>query len=221
MINAVILSIPLFLSWWRPVAYHKYWSHVAKSILIVGVPFIIWNLYAASAGHWWWNPKHITGMTLGGLPIEEWLFFITVPYSSLFFYQAVKTFLPSKMVAIPSIVISSLALILFATGLIQINRHYTAIVCILGGLVTLIYQKYARWLFTHSHALLYLSFGFITFTIFNTLLTAYPVVEYDPSHIVGFRLGAIPLEDAIYNYILLSSYLVVYRLSSERQKNAK
>ncbi len=49
------------------------------------------------------------------------------------------------------------------------------------------------------------------FLLINTVLTALPVVEYNPEAIFGFRVFTIPIEDFFYNYAMLSFYLLFYR----------
>jgi hypothetical protein len=50
------------------------------------------------------------------------------------------------------------------------------------------------------------------------ILTALPVVPYNPTAIWGPRFITIPLEDFFYNYSLLSFYLLVYRMAGTRLK---
>jgi hypothetical protein len=40
--------------------------------------------------------------------------------------------------------------------------------------------------------------------------TEEPIVWYSENHIVGFRLGTIPLEDLFYNYCLILPIIWIY-----------
>ena len=47
--------------------------------------------------------------------------------------------------------------------------------------------------------------GFLT-----GMFTGEPVVWYDPGHIIGFRIGTIPLEDIYYNLCMLLPVVAIY-----------
>lgn len=53
------------------------------------VVFGAWDAIAAGLGQWWWSPRYVLGLRLAGLPVEEWLFFITIPACAVLTYEAV------------------------------------------------------------------------------------------------------------------------------------
>jgi len=56
----------------------------------------------------------------------------------------------------------------------------------------------------------YITIGTLLFFTINYILTSLPVVIYRPSAILGNRFFTIPFEDFLYNFILLSSYYIIY-----------
>jgi lycopene cyclase domain-containing protein len=61
------------------------------TIVIVMPAFILWDLYAINQGHWWFDNDRILGVFLPGrLPIDEVLFFITIPIVSVLTFEAVR-----------------------------------------------------------------------------------------------------------------------------------
>lgn len=65
-------------------------KRVALSILPIAIVFIIWDLYAISRGHWYFDAKQIIGViTPGGIPLEEILFFTVVPLAAIMTIEAV------------------------------------------------------------------------------------------------------------------------------------
>jgi hypothetical protein len=53
--------------------------------------FVAWDVVAIDRGHWWYNPRYVTGWRLpGALPVEELAFFVAVPICALLTYEAVK-----------------------------------------------------------------------------------------------------------------------------------
>jgi lycopene cyclase domain-containing protein len=59
----------------------------ALAFLYVCMPFIVWDMWAASNEHWGFNPRYIIGPYIFKLPIEEMLFFVTVPFAMTFVWE--------------------------------------------------------------------------------------------------------------------------------------
>jgi len=62
------------------------------SIIPTAVVFLIWDYYAVTRGHWWFDKDQVVGI-FGprGIPLEEFLFFLVVPLASLLTIEAVRT----------------------------------------------------------------------------------------------------------------------------------
>jgi len=62
------------------------------SIAPVAILFLIWDAYAISQGHWYFDSNQILGV-IGpfDIPLEEFLFFIFVPIASVMTIEAVRT----------------------------------------------------------------------------------------------------------------------------------
>ena len=56
--------------------------------------FIPWDIYFTAKGVWDFNPNFIIDVKFLYLPIEEWLFFIIVPYACVFIYEVLNYFFP-------------------------------------------------------------------------------------------------------------------------------
>ena len=55
--------------------------------------FIPWDIWFTDIGVWWFRDDYITGWKIFLLPIEEWLFFIVVPYACIFIYEVLIYFI--------------------------------------------------------------------------------------------------------------------------------
>lgn len=65
--------------------------HALVPVVLV---FGLWDAIAISLGHWWLNPRFVTGVVLPpGLPLEELVFFVVIPTCGLLTYEAVRTLL--------------------------------------------------------------------------------------------------------------------------------
>ena len=60
------------------------------AVLLGGSPFLLWDLYATRAGHWWFDPNQTLPWRLAGLPLEEIAFFVVIPLVSVLTYEAVR-----------------------------------------------------------------------------------------------------------------------------------
>lgn len=85
-----LLCVQLFLE-------HKFHLHLYKSRkerfiipLIFFVIGIAWDSFAVARGHWSFNMDKLLGIKIGYLPIEEYLFFLIIPYSILTIYRVLK-----------------------------------------------------------------------------------------------------------------------------------
>ena len=71
---------------------YRRWKRLALVIIPVVVVFCLWDLYAIAAGHWTFDPERVTGIVLpGDLPLDEVLFFITIPIASILTLEAVRS----------------------------------------------------------------------------------------------------------------------------------
>lgn len=58
----------------------------------VVIPFLIWDAYAISQGHWWFDESRILGIYLPfEIPLDELLFFMVIPLASVLTLEAVRS----------------------------------------------------------------------------------------------------------------------------------
>ncbi|MAT61642.1 MAG: lycopene cyclase [Micrococcales bacterium] len=62
------------------------------ALAIGSVPFVLWDIYAISVGHWSFDESQVTGVVLPlQLPLEEILFFIIVGFAAILTLEAVRS----------------------------------------------------------------------------------------------------------------------------------
>jgi len=96
IVLAVSVAAPLVLSFSKKMDFYKYPSRLIYAILIPFVIFIVWDIFVTARGHWSFNPQYTIGFKILGLPIEEILFFIIIPFCGLFTWESVKYFTRGK-----------------------------------------------------------------------------------------------------------------------------
>lgn len=200
------ISAPFVLSFDKKVAFYREWKYLFPAILIMAVFFIGKDVLFAANGIWGFNDRYLIGFRMLGLPLEEWLFFVVVPYACVFIYACLVAYLksdPLKTIHRP--VLYTLSLVLLLVGAIYYERLYTSIIFILTALL-LLYNLYHKqgWL---SMFLLSYLVSWIPFLLVNGILTGSfldePIVWYDNNQNLGIRIFTIPIEDSIYNLMML------------------
>src|ERR1700741_1031957 len=88
------LSYPLFKSFEDKIRFASKWKFLFPGILASAAFFITWDILFTKYGIWSFNPDYVLGLFILRLPIEEWLFFIVVPFSCIFIYEVMNYFVP-------------------------------------------------------------------------------------------------------------------------------
>ena len=213
MLNLCIIAVPLWYTPDKRTAYYRRLPALGFSIAVVSTCYLLWDILVTARGEWSFNGKYLTGVQILNIPLEEVLFFITVPYSCLFIYEVVLYATKSSKFRLPASVISALILALLGSSLAFYPQGYTAKALASCGFFLMIALLLDRPLLESKQYWIWLAICYVPFLIINTVLTALPVVEYNSKAIWGFRVGTIPLEDFFYNYAMLSFYLLVYRIA--------
>ena len=187
-------------------------------MLTMGV-FIPWDVIFTINGVWGFNSDYFLGFEIFSLPLEEWLFFICIPFACVFTHYALLLYFPNlKLNKVATRAISiSLVLILFILALANYDKWYTLVNFSLAIPLTWLVYKYNPQLLKHF----FLTFlvMLIPFFIVNGVLTGSwidnQVVWYNDAENLGIRMGTIPVEDSIYAYsmILMNLFFFEYLCS--------
>ena len=212
-LDLLSLSVPFLVSFHPRIALYKHWKALFLALFITLIPFILWDVYFTLNGYWGFNEIYLSGMYLLHLPIEEWLFFICIPYACIFTHISIleinpKLSLSKKLTKRISILLFGLfALVL----LVNYDKAYTAIDMIFAIVVLALVVKFKPSLL-YSFYITFL-FMLIPFFIVNGILTGTGiegnVVWYNNEQNLGIRLGTICAEDTAYAFslILLNLFL--------------
>jgi lycopene cyclase domain-containing protein len=67
---------------------------IKRATLSIAPPataFILWDIYATSRSHWYFDKNQVLGLFgVAGIPLEEFLFFLVVPLAALMTIEAVR-----------------------------------------------------------------------------------------------------------------------------------
>lgn len=214
-LNIASFIIPFLYSFENRMKYIKRWKAVFSAIIITAIFFIIWDIIFTKIGVWSFNPRYHSGVEFFDLPIEEWLFFICIPYASLFIHFAFHYFCPNIALTDKAVKIIYwiLMLVLLPVLFVNYDKWYTAInYSVFVLLLTYTVCKVPYILNTFFITFLII---LIPFAIVNGILTGSfidePVVMYNNSENLGIRLGTIPIEDVGYAFSMLLMSLVLIK----------
>ncbi len=216
MVGTVL--VPLLLSFENEVRYASRWKYLFPPIAATGLFFIVWDVWFTSIGIWSFNPDYLIGVNIVNLPLEEWLFFIAVPFSCVFIYDVIKVklakFNQSKIFIYFTYLLILVSGFLFA---FHTNKLYTSInflllfIFLVGTHLIGWFQKF------YTHFYLAWLIGLIPFVAVNGILTGLPVVEYNSLHNMGIRLYTIPIEDSGYFLLLFLMVVSGYEYLTEKK----
>jgi lycopene cyclase domain-containing protein len=207
---------PLLFSFEKRTCYYRQWKYLAIPLILTGAYFILWDAWFTREGIWSFNDRYILGYKLLYLPVEEWMFFICVPFSCIFIYEAVHRLpqLPKRSAyRINAIFLA----VVFIAGLLNLGKAYTAFNFLSAAafLACIQFILKPEWLGTFYIGYF---FSLLPFFMVNGMLTALPVVRYNDAENLGIRIGTIPVEDTVYCLLLLLMNITLYEWM--KRKNA-
>lgn len=216
IIELCSLAFPLILSFDKKVSFYKHWKKLFPSIFLTGIIFVTVDIIFTHQGIWGFNPMYHTGSLIAGIPLEEWLFFLIIPYVSIFTHYVIiyyfpDAFIPENTTRIISLILLAILSVIF---ILFRNRAYTAFyTAFMAGLLLIS--------FFHSGKILnrfYITYLVILvpFFLVNGILTgsfiADEVVWYNSAEITGFRIFTVPFEDIFYGFSLIYMNLLLMDL---------
>jgi len=201
------ILVPLVLSFDKKLQFYRQWKYLVPSLLIVAFVYITFDYYLTAQGVWGFNPRYHAGVLWLGLPLEEWLFFILIPYASIFLHDSIVVYFNTLKLGRHLTQTVSTILIVLSLAVVALNPGKTYTVYILATTVVALLLS----MFDKSALIsrFYITFPviLIPFVIVNGILTGSaidePVVWYNNEANLGLRFITIPIEDFAYAFSLI------------------
>jgi lycopene cyclase domain-containing protein len=207
------ISVPLLLSFDRKLQFFKMWKYVMPSILFVALIFIGWDIFMTKWMIWGFNSQYHSNILLLGLPIEEILFFVVVPYASLFLHYSFVLYFPKIQLddAWTQRITKALVFGFIIIAALNFNKTYT-IYILATTLIALFLGMLDRSRILNSFYVTFLLI-LIPFLLVNGVLTGSfiegEVVWYNDAENLGKRFFTIPYEDFAYGFSLVFFNLIL------------
>jgi lycopene cyclase domain-containing protein len=218
LFNLSILSVAIIFGSTRYFYFHNRIKASFMAILLAAIPFIIWDISVAGT-HWYYNDAYTMGIHFLGLPIEEWFFFISVPYACLFTWEMITRRIKDSRPVNKSVILASAVLFIIA-GLVfsLLGKLYTALALSALGLVALFDQTFGAGILNFTRTYLFVVVVIVFTFVFNGYLTGRPIVLYNEQYQLGIRLFTTPIEDFGFGLGLLLLAVTLFEKFKKRLK---
>ena len=234
-VNFAVISIPLVASFDKRVAFVEQWKHFWPACLLTMAGFIAWDIAFTAQGIWGFNDAHLSGLGLWGLPLEEWLFFITIPYACVFTYACFKKYFPRHPFGFGhrSITTSVAALCVGLSFRFWDHAYLGLTSALCAAWLIGVLAKWRPWMghFWFAYTVL-----LVPFILSNGVLTGiefwtYPmlhnqpeaiadhIVWYNNDHNSGWRIFSMPADDLLYGLLLIGINVSIYEAFASRGKD--
>lgn len=174
------------------------------AIAIVSFVFVIWDILFTRLGIWLFDKNYHLGVYVFNLPLEEYLWFLVIPFCGMFVYHVCEQYISIRGVK-DNYWKAVLLLIVIVLYLIGMDKLYTAeslAVCASVIMMGLIWGIPKFGLFLASFGLI-----LIPMFIFNGMLTGLftrqACVVYNSQEFSNFRVLSFPVEDISFGFGLL------------------
>ena len=209
-------AVPIVLSFDKKLQFYRKWNVVWPAIFIVAFIYIAFDILLTKLGVWGFNPEYHSNLKMFGLPIEEWLFFIIIPYASLFLHFAFVLYYPKiRLTKKTTLSITLSITVLFILILLK-NYGHTYTLYILSFTIFVLGLSFFDRSNHLSHFYVTFLIILVPFIIVNAILTGSfiegEVVWYNNNENLEIRILTIPIEDFSYAFsmILLNLQLITF-----------
>ncbi|MFA6947209.1 MAG: lycopene cyclase domain-containing protein [Pedobacter sp.] len=216
LINFLTVLFPVILSFDKRVRFHENWKYIFPGLFFSGLLFLLWDYIFTVYGVWSFNPDYITGIYILDLPLEEILFFMTVPFACIFIYECLNYYIkPDLLKPVSGLISYILILLSVVLLLMHYDRVYTLITFGLLSVIVFIAEFVMKGKYLSRFYLAWLV-SLIPFYIVNGVLTSIPVVMYNDAENMALRIGTIPFEDHFYSMAMLMLNILFFEFFRKR-----
>ena len=207
------VSGPIFLTIFFPDVI-KNWGKFILSTTLIAAVFLVWDAIFTANGVWGFNDDYILGFSFFGMPIEEWLFFLVIPFCSIYLHFAIDRHFPNlKLGKNLTIYLTIILLVLLSIVLfMNLSKAYTAVnysFLLLTMILGLIFHIKLLQQFYLTLIVILIPFLIVN-GILTGVITEEPVVWYNDAENLGIRIITIPIEDIGYAFTMLFGNLMIF-----------
>lgn len=202
--------IPFLFSFERKIFFIKKIKNILGAIFITCTPYIVWDIIFTKIAVWKFSEDKVSNFDSLIIPIEEFLFFICIPYALIFVYEVINFYLPDSQLKFNFKFALFSSFIFMLLSILSYPRIYSSIQFLITSILFFFIWIKKLEIFLSRNLWLFIFLSFIFFFIVNYFLTSIPIVQYDAKQIIGLKITSIPLEDFFYHFTFISLLIINY-----------
>ena len=228
LVDLFCLAGPFLLSFHKSVAFYKNFKALFIGLLVMFSVYLPWDILFTHWGIWNFNATYTLQYRWFLLPLEEWLFFVAVPFACVFTFECVRHFKKTAptttftKIASSTIVIAATIFCIYG-GSKELWYTFSASLLCLGLLIFHMLRKtpyLGYFLFAWMILLIpfFISNGILTglhfykYSLINTseVDITEAIVRYNNNFNLGIRIWSVPIEDFFYGLAMVLLTLTPY-----------
>lgn len=215
------VGVPLLLSFDKRLRFYTRWKYVLPSVAAVALIYIVFDILLTGNGVWGFNARYLSGKFIYNLPVEECLFFVAIPYASLFLHYSVLEYFPNLKLRDELVKVITFSLISGSLAILVFNFQNQYTLYILSKFIIVLLLSFFDKNKTINTFYITFLVILVPFVIVNGILTGSfieeEVIWYNNSENLGIRFFTIPVEDFAYAFsMILFNLLLIGQLEKIR-----
>ena len=201
------VAVPLLLSFDSKLQFWRQWKYFFPAVFTVAAVYIFFDVLLTRDGVWGFNPHYHSSLIFLGLPLEEWMFFIVIPYASIFLHDSLELYFPKFKLSEKTARYITYGIFISLVLMIVLHTDKTYTVYIFTTLAAALLWSLADK--TNIISRFYATFLVILvpFIVVNAILTGTfidgEVVWYNHAENIDIRFLTIPIEDFGYAFSMI------------------
>lgn len=220
LVNAACIAVPLVAAFHPKLNFVKHWKALLAANLATMAVFIPWDILFTMRGYWGFNPDYLSGVYFSNLPLEEWLFFLCIPFACVFTVYCFDVLRGNALqLKFNRAMHLGMAALCIFIAFISWGRWYPFITSLLTVVVSVFFM--VRPALTGPNFFLAFAVLLLPFAVSNGVLTGlnfwqYPIWNTHPEMVgqsivwynnavnSGVRIWSVPVDDFLYAYLLIA-----------------
>ena len=100
LVDLCCIIVPFLFSFHPTINFYKQWRFFWLPCLVTAFIFLVWDVLFTREGVWSFNRGYVCGLYFCSLPLEEYLFFICIPYAAVFTWFCIGSFFQFQQIPV-------------------------------------------------------------------------------------------------------------------------